>query len=43
MEKEVVEVSTKAKETEEAEVEVDMPEDTVTLELLLNIRECVVL
>ena len=43
MEKEVVEVSTKAKETEEAEVEVDMPEDKFTLEILLNTRDCVVL
>ena len=40
----MVEVATKAEEAEEvkeAEVEVDLPEDTVSLELLLNIRNCV--
>ena len=40
MEKKLVEVATKA---EEAEVEVELPEDIVTLELLLNTRDCVVL
>ena len=42
MEKEVVEVATKAEETEEAEAEVEMTEDTVTMELLLSKRYCVV-
>ena len=43
MEKEVAEVSTKAEEDKEAEVEVDMPEDTVTMKILINTRDCVVL
>ena len=38
-EKELEELSTKA---EEAEVEVELPEDKVTLELILKIRDCVV-
>ena len=43
MEKEVLEVATKVEEVEEAKVEVELPEDTVTLEVLLNTRDCVVL
>ena len=41
MEKEVEEVVTKAKKDEEAEVEVDLKEDRVTLEILLNTKDCV--
>ena len=40
MKREVLEVSTNAKESE---VEIDMPEDTVTLEIILNTSYCVVL
>ena len=46
MEKEVVEVATKAEEAEEVEgvkAEVELPEYTVALELLLNTREYAVL
>ena len=46
MGKEVVEVHINAKDIdklEEDEVEVDITEDTVTMELLTNTRECVVL
>ena len=46
MEKEVVEVATKAEEADEvekSEVEVELPEDTVTMEILLNTKNCVVL
>ena len=42
----MIEVATKAEdsdEVEDAKVEVDLPEDTVTLEVIINIRECVVL
>ena len=42
MKKEVEEVVTKAKELEETKVEVDLPEDEVTLEILQNTRNCVV-
>ena len=46
MEKEVVEVATRAKEKEEvkkAKVDVELSEDTVTLKIIINKRECVVL
>ena len=36
------EVDTKVKEAREENAEVDIPEETVTLELLPNIRDCVV-
>ena len=36
------EVATKDEESKESEVEVDLPEDTVTMDILLNTRECVV-
>ena len=36
------EVDTKIKEAREENVEVDITEETVTLELLPNIRDCVV-
>ena len=36
------EVATKAEESKETEVEIDLPEDTVTMDILLNTRECVV-
>ena len=42
----MVNVATKAKEVEEVEesyVEVELPEDTFTLETLLNTRDCVML
>ena len=42
----MVEVATKAEEAKEAdvaEVEVELPEDTVTLEILLNTRDCAVI
>ena len=39
----MVHVATKAKEADKAEAEVELPEDIVTLELLLNTRYCVVL
>ena len=42
----MIEVTTKAEEAdevEEAEVEVDLSEDTVTMDWLLNTRDCVVL
>ena len=41
--KEVEEVATKAKEVEQNEVKVELPEDTVTLDLLIHTRDCVVL
>ena len=43
VEKQVEEVSTKVKEAKDAELEVDMWEDTATMELLLNTRDCVVI
>ena len=43
MEKEVVGVATKNDEAEEAEVEVDLQEDKITLDVLPNTRDCVVL
>ena len=43
MEKEVLKVSTKAEEAKDYELEVYLPEDTVTMELPLNKRDCVVL
>ena len=43
VEKEVVEVATKVKEVKEFNAEVELPDDKVTLELLLNTKECVVL
>ena len=42
----MIEVATKdeeADEVKETEVEVGLPEDKVTLELILNTRDCVVL
>ena len=49
----MLEVSTKSKEAEEAkeaedakefeEEKVELPEDTIALELLLNTRDCIVL
>ena len=36
------EVATKAKDSEEDKVEVELSEYTVTLEWLINTRECVV-
>ena len=43
MEKEVVEVASKDDETKEAEVEIELPGETVTMEIVLNTRECVVI
>ena len=46
MKKEVSEVATKdeeANEVDEDEVELEMPKDMVTLEILPNKRDCVVL
>ena len=43
MGKKVVEVANKAEEVEESKVEVDTPEETVTMELLLNTSDCLVL
>ena len=43
MVKEVLEVATKAKEAEEVEVEVYLPEDIATMEPLVNTRDFVVL
>ena len=40
---EVANKSEEAKEVEEYKVEVELPEDTITLEILLNTRDCVVL
>ena len=40
---EVANKSEEAKEVEEYNVEVELPEDTITLEILLNTRDCVVL
>ena len=39
----MVEVDTNAKEVKEADAEAKLPEDTVTLELVLNTRDYVVL
>ena len=42
----MLEIATKAEEAnevKEAEVEVELPEDTITLELLLNTKDCVVI
>ena len=43
MEKEVLQVATKAEEDKESEVEVELPEDTFNLKILINTRDCVVL
>ena len=42
MEKEKEEVDTKAEEFDDAGVEVEILEETVTMEVLPNIRDCVV-
>ena len=43
VETQVEEVATKVKEAKDAELEVDLWEDTSTMELPLNTRDCVVM